>query len=65
FCLGYVFAIAEALYAVPDKTVCFEGVSPETLLDAVVSHVANQPAPREQQAGTLVAIALETSFPCK
>ncbi len=65
FCLGYVYAIAEALFAVPDKTVCFEGVSPDTLLAAVLSYIADLPEPRESDSGPLVATALANSFPCQ
>jgi hypothetical protein len=64
FCLGYTFAIAEALYNVPERTVCFDGVQPETLLDAVISFMADQPE-RDGNAGPAVAAALEASFPCQ
>lgn len=64
FCLGYTFAIAEALYNVPERTVCFEGVQPETLLDSVISYLADMPE-RHGTAGPAVAAALEASFPCQ
>jgi len=64
FCLGYTFAIAEALYNVPERTVCFDGIQPETLLDAVISFMTDQPE-RNGNAGPAVAAALEASFPCQ
>jgi len=64
FCLGYTFAIAEALYNVPERTVCFEGIQPHTLLEAVISYMADLPD-RSGAAGPTVAAALEASFPCK
>ena len=64
FCLGYVFAIAEALNGVPDRTVCFQDASPEALLDSAMSYIGDLPEPRQQSSGELVVIALEASFPC-
>jgi len=64
FCLGYTFAIAEALYNVPERTVCFDGIQPETLLEAVISYMADLPE-RDGNAGPAVAAALEASFPCQ
>ena len=64
FCLGYVFAIAEALYGLSDRTVCIQEASPETLLDSVMSHIGGLPEPGQQSSGELVVTALEESFPC-
>ena len=64
FCLGYVFAIAEALHGVPDRTTCIQDVSPEALLDSTMSYIGALPGPRQQSSGELVVIALEASFPC-
>ncbi len=64
FCLGYVFAIAEALYGLPDRTVCIQDAAPEALLDATMSHIGGVPEPGEQASGALVVAALEASFPC-
>ena len=64
FCLGYVFAIAEALHGVPDRTTCIQDVSPEALLDSAMSYIGALPEPRQQFSGELVVIALEASFPC-
>ena len=64
FCLGYVFAIAEALYGLPEPTVCIQEASPETLLDATMGYIGGLPAPRRQSSGELVVAALEASFPC-
>jgi hypothetical protein len=64
FCLGYVFAIAEALHGLPDKLVCIQEASPEALLDAVMSHIGSQPELDQQTSGELVVAALEASFPC-
>lgn len=64
FCLGYVFAIAEALYGLPEKTVCIQDASPESLLDATMSYIGGVPEPGQQSSGELVVAALEASFPC-
>jgi hypothetical protein len=56
FCLGYVFAIAEALHGLPDQAVCIQEASPEALLDAVMGYIGGLPE--------LVVTALEASFPC-
>ncbi len=64
FCLGYVFAIAEALHGVPDRTTCIQDVSPEALLDSAMSYIGALPEPGRQSSGELVVIALEASFPC-
>ena len=64
FCLGYVFAIAEALYGLPDRVVCIQEASPEALLDATMSYIGSVPEPRQQTSGELVVAALEASFPC-
>ena len=64
FCLGYVFAIAEALHGLPDRTVCIQDVSPEVLLDATMSHIGGVPEPGQPSSGELVVAALEASFPC-
>lgn len=64
FCLGYVFAIAEALYGLPDRAVCIQEASPESLLDAVMSFIGGVPEPGQQTSGGLVVTALEASFPC-
>lgn len=64
FCLGYVFAIAEALHGIPERTICIEGASPEALLDATMAHIGGLPEPRQQSSGELVIAALEASFPC-
>jgi hypothetical protein len=64
FCLGYVFAIAEALHGLPDRTVCIQDASPEALLDAAMGYIGGLPAPRQQSSGELVVTALEASFPC-
>jgi hypothetical protein len=64
FCLGYVFAIAEALYGLPDRVVCIQEASPEALLDAVMSYIGSLPEPGQQTSGELVVTALEASFPC-
>ena len=64
FCLGYVFAIAEALHGLPEPTVCIQEVSPEVLLDATMGYIGGLPAPRQQSSGELVVAALEASFPC-
>ncbi len=64
FCLGYVFAIAEALHGLPDQLVCIQEASPEALLDAVMSHIGSRPELDQQTSGDLVVTALEASFPC-
>ncbi len=64
FCLGYVFAIAEALHGLPDQTVCIQDASPEALLDATMSYIGDLPEPGRQSSGELVVAALEASFPC-
>ncbi len=64
FCLGYVFAIAEALNGLPDRAVCIQEASPEALLDAAMSYIGGVPAPGQQSSGELVVTALEASFPC-
>ncbi len=64
FCLGYVFAIAEALHGVPDRTTCIQDVSPEALLEAAMSYIGGLPEPGQQSSGELVVTALEASFPC-
>jgi len=64
FCLGYVFAIAEALHGLPDRTVCIQDASPEGLLDAAMSFIGGLPDPSQQSSGELVVAALEASFPC-
>ncbi len=64
FCLGYVFAIAEALHGVPDRTTCIQDVSPEALLDSAMSYIGALPEPGQQSSGELVIVALEASFPC-
>ena len=64
FCLGYVFAIAEALHGLPEQLVCIEEASPEALLDAVMSHIGSLPEPGLKSSGELVVSALEESFPC-
>ena len=64
FCLGYVFAIAEALHGVPDRTTCVKDVSPEALLDAVMAYIGGLSELRQQSSGELVVAALEASFPC-
>ncbi len=64
FCLGYVFAIAEALYGLPERTVCIQEASPETLLDATMSYIGGLSEPGQQTSGELVVAALEASFPC-
>ena len=64
FCLGYVFAIAEALHGVPDRTTCIKDVSPEALLEAAMSYIGGLPEPGQQSSGELVVTALEASFPC-
>ncbi len=64
FCLGYVFAIAEALHGLPDSVVCIQDASPEALLDATMSYIGDVPEPGQQSSGELVVTALEASFPC-
>ncbi len=64
FCLGYVFAIAEALYGVPDRTTCIQDISPEALLESAMSYIGALPEPGQKSSGELVVIALEASFPC-
>ena len=64
FCLGYVFAIAEALHGLPDQTVCIQEASPEALLDATMSYIGGVPEPGHLSSGELVVAALEVSFPC-
>ena len=64
FCLGYVFAIAEALFDLPERIVCIQEASPQALLDAVMSHIGSLPEPGQQKSGALVVTALEASFPC-
>ncbi len=64
FCLGYVFAIAEALHGLPDQTVCIQDASPEALLDATMGYIGGLPGPGQQSSGELVVTALEASFPC-
>ncbi len=64
FCLGYVFAIAEALHGLPDRVVCIQDASPEALLDATMSYIGDVPEPGQQSSGELVVTALEASFPC-
>ena len=64
FCLGYGFAIAEALHGVPDRTTCIQDVSPEALLESTMSYIGALPEPGQQSSGELVIIALEASFPC-
>ena len=64
FCLGYVFAIAEALHGVPDRTTCVKDISPEALLDSAISYIGALPEPGQQSSGELVVTALEASFPC-
>ena len=64
FCLGYVFAIAEALHGLPERTVCIQEASPEALLDATMSYIGGLPEPGQQSSGGLVVAALEASFPC-
>ncbi len=64
FCLGYVFAIAEALHGIPDRTTCIQDVSPEALLDSAMSYIGALPEPGRQSSGELVINALEASFPC-
>ncbi len=64
FCLGYVFAIAEALYGLPDRVVCIQEASPDALLDATMSFIGSLPEPGQQTSGELVVAALEASFPC-
>ena len=64
FCLGYVFAIAEALHGLGDQTVCIQGASPEALLDTAMSYIGSLPEPGQQSSGELVVTALEASFPC-
>ena len=64
FCLGYVFAIAEALHGLPDQTVCIQDASPEALLDATMSYIGGMPEPGQQSSGELVVAALEVSYPC-
>ncbi len=64
FCLGYVFAIAEALYGLPERVVCIQEASPDALLDAVMSYIGGVPEPGQNTSGELVIAALEASFPC-
>ena len=64
FCLGYVFAIAEALFGLPDRVVCIQEAAPEALLDSVMSHIGSLSEPGQQESGELVVAALEASFPC-
>ena len=64
FCLGYVFAIAEALHGLPDRVVCIQQASPEALLDATMSYIGGLSEPGQQTSGELVVAALEASFPC-
>ena len=64
FCLGYVFAIAEALHGLPDQVVCINEASPEALLDSVMGYVGGLAEPGQQTSGELVVTALEVSFPC-
>ncbi len=64
FCLGYVFAIAEALHGIPDRTTCVKDISPEALLDSAISYIGALPEPGQQSSGELVVTALEASFPC-
>jgi hypothetical protein len=64
FCLGYVFAIAEALHGLPDQTVCINEASPEAFLDAVMGYVGSLPEPDQKSSGELVVTALGVSFPC-
>ncbi len=64
FCLGYVFAIAEALYGLPERVVCIQEASPEALLEAAMSYIGGLPEPGQQTSGELVVAALEASFPC-
>ena len=64
FCLGYVFAIAEALHGLPDQVVCIQDVSPEALLDTVMSYIGGEPELGQKSSGELVVAALEASFAC-
>ncbi len=64
FCLGYVFAITEALHGIPDRATCIQDVSPAALLDSAMSYIGALPEPGQQSSGELVVIALEASFPC-
>ncbi len=64
FCLGNLYAIAEALHGVPDRTTSIQDVSPEALLESAMSYIGALPEPRQQSSGELVVIALEASFPC-
>ena len=64
FCLGYVFAIAEALHGLGDQTVCIQGASPEALLDTAMSFIGSLPEPGQQFSGELVVTALEANFSC-
>ena len=64
FCLGYVFAIAEALHGLPERKVCIQEASPEALLDSTMSYIGGVPEPGQQSSGELVVAALEASFPC-
>ena len=64
FCLGYVFAIAEALHGLPDGAVCIRDASPEALLEATIGYIGGLPEPGQQSSGQLVVTALEASFPC-
>jgi hypothetical protein len=64
FCLGYVFAIAEALNGLPEQTVCIQEASPASLLEATMSHIGAVREPGQKSSGELVVNALEASFPC-
>ena len=64
FCLGYVFAIAEALHGLPDQVVCINEASPDALLDSVMGYIGGLAELDQHTSGDLVISALEASFPC-
>jgi hypothetical protein len=65
FCMGYVFAVAEALDGLPEKPACLKGTTPRDLLDTVLVYVANHPDEKGESAAQLTLSALEDAFPCQ
>ncbi len=65
FCTGYVFAVAEALDGLSEKSVCFHSESPVGLLGTVMAYLNEQPGLINTSSGALVVSALEESYPCQ
>ena len=65
FCTGYVFAVAEALDGLPERSVCFHSETPIGLLDTVMAYLSEQPEVINTSSGALVVSALEESYPCQ